>query len=238
MRVLTLIWVTLLLMASTIRGDEQWPEFRGPRGDGSSRATDLPLHWSESENIAWKAEIHDRGWSSPVIWNDQIWVTTSTSDGHKLFALCIDRQSGKVVHDLHLFDVEKPEFVAPSNSYASPTSAIEEGRVYLHFGTNGTACVDTATGKTTWTRRDLNCNHEQGAGSSPILAGDYLIVNVDGRDVQYVIALDKRTAEMPGKQIVRLIIPATKNSSAKRIRSRQSFLTGEGLRWSAPVPKG
>jgi outer membrane protein assembly factor BamB len=185
----------VLVLVSLAWGGDQWPEFRGPRGDGHSTATQLPGTWTDQANVRWKTEIHDRGWSSPVIWDDQIWMTTSTADGHKLFALCVDRNTGKVLHDVPVFDVEKPEFVAPSNSYASPTPAIEAGRVYAHFGTNGTACLDTATGKILWTRRDLNCNHEQGAGSSPILAGEFLIVNVDGRDVQYVIALDKRTGQ-------------------------------------------
>ena len=171
-----------------------WPEFRGPSENGHAQAK-LPLNWDERRNVLWRAEVHDRGWSSPVVWGNQVWVTSSTVDGRKLYGICFDVQTGKVIHDLHLFDVEKPQFVAPSNSYASPTPAIETGRVYLHFGTNGTACVDTETGKTIWTRRDLNCDHEQGAGSSPTLVDGKLIVHVDGRDAQYIVALDKHTGK-------------------------------------------
>ncbi|MBS0266677.1 MAG: PQQ-binding-like beta-propeller repeat protein [Planctomycetes bacterium] len=181
--------------SSQLCAADHWPQFRGPTGDGHAQATRLPTTWSDDRNVVWKTPIHDRGWSSPVIWDDQIWVTTSTPDGHTLFAVCVDRQSGRVLHDVPVFTVEKPEFVAPSNSYASPTAVIEQGRVYVHFGTNGTACLDTYSGRILWTRRDLNCNHEQGAGSSPILLGDLFIVNVDGRDVQYVIALNKLTGE-------------------------------------------
>ncbi len=172
-----------------------WPQFRGPQANGHADADGLPLKWSEKENVVWKTPIHDLGWSSPVIWKDAIWVTTATSDGHRAFAVCLDRASGKVVHDVKVFDTEKPEHVATVNSHASPTPVIEDGRLYAHYGTYGTACLDTASGKVLWTRRDLNCDHHEGPGSSPMLWGNLLIVNVDGRDVQYVVALDKATGK-------------------------------------------
>ncbi len=172
-----------------------WPEFRGPWGSGHAAGTGLPLTWSETANIAWKTAIHDRGWSSPVIWDQQVWVTTATEDGTRLFAISLDRDTGDVLHDVQVFAVAEPEHIATVNSYASPTSAVEPGRVYVHYGTYGTACLDTATGQILWTRRDLNCDHHEGPGSSPILFEDLLIVHVDGRDVQYVIALDKATGQ-------------------------------------------
>ncbi|MHB0956636.1 MAG: outer membrane protein assembly factor BamB family protein [Pirellulaceae bacterium] len=170
---------------------ENWPEFRGPTADGHSAASGLPLTWSETKNIAWKTPVHDYGWSSPVVWDNQVWLTTATEDGKQLFAVCLDCDSGKILHDVKVFDVEKPEHVASVNSYASPTPAIEAGRVYVHYGTYGTACLDTQSGQVLWTRRDLNCDHHEGPGSSPILFENLLIVHVDGRDVQYVVALDK-----------------------------------------------
>ena len=183
----------LALVAPVAAAGENWPQFRGPSGDGHSDATGLPLSWSETENVAWKTPIHDRGWSSPVVWQDQIWLTTATADGHQMFAVCVDRQSGKIVHDLKIFDTEKPDHIAAVASYASPTAVIEAGRVYLHYGSYGTACLDTTSGSVLWTRRDLKCDHHEGPGSSPILFGNLLIFHVDGRDVQYVIALDKAT---------------------------------------------
>jgi outer membrane protein assembly factor BamB len=158
-----------------------------------SDAAGLPVRWGEGENVRWKTPIHDKGWSSPVVWGDQVWLTTARADGTRLFGVCVDRRTGRVVHDLAVFDVDKPAFCHPFNSYASPTPAVEEGRVYLHFGSAGTACVDTATGKVLWARRDLPCNHHRGAGSSPILFEDLLILTFDGFDRQYVAALDKRT---------------------------------------------
>jgi outer membrane protein assembly factor BamB len=160
----------------------------------------LPIKWSESENVQWKTAIHGKGWSSPVVWGDQIWLTTATADGHEMFGVCVDRATGKIVHDLKIFENQKPAFCHPFNSYASPTPVIEEGRVYLHFGTYGTACLDTATGRVLWTRRDLLCDHWRGPGSSPILHANLLIVHFDGHDVQYVVALDKKSGQTVWKK--------------------------------------
>ncbi|MHB0957398.1 MAG: outer membrane protein assembly factor BamB family protein [Pirellulaceae bacterium] len=187
----------LLVFSTTLlRADHNWPQFRGPEGNGhAAQATGLATVWSESENITWKTPIHGRGWSSPVIWENQVWLTTATEDGRKLFAMCVDLDAGHVIHDLHLFDVANPDEIHVTNSYASPTPVLEPGRIYVHFGTYGTACLDTGTGKILWQRRDLPCNHWRGPGSSPILFEDLLIVNLDGFDLQYVVALDKNTGE-------------------------------------------
>jgi len=188
--VCAILWCAL---PTTAAGN--WPQFRGPAGDGRTDATGLPLSWSETQNIVWKTPIHDRGHSSPVLWGDQVWLTTATKDGKQMFALCVDRRTGKILHDLKVFDVEKPEPIHGLNSYASPTPVIEDGRVYLHFGTYGTACLDTQTGQPLWTRRDLNCNHFRGPGSSPLVFEDLLILHYDGFDVQYLVALDKMTGK-------------------------------------------
>ncbi|MCP4379173.1 MAG: PQQ-like beta-propeller repeat protein [bacterium] len=172
-----------------------WPEFRGPSGDGHSNVTGIPLKWSADENVTWKTPIHGHGWSSPVIWGNQVWMTTAENKGKELYAICVDRQSGKIVHDIKLFNVKEPQPANAMNSYASPSPIIETGRVYLNFGTYGMACLDTKTGKTVWSRRDLNCDHEVGPGASGISYGSMLIVPVDGCDVQYVIALEKKTGK-------------------------------------------
>ncbi len=197
----SLFSVIVVSATLSLSADDHWSQFRGPAGDGHARAAEPPLKWSETENVVWKTPIHDRGWSSPVIWKSQIWMTTALRSGHKLFAICVDRDSGEIVHDIHLFDVEDPQRIAAINSFASPTPVIEEGRVYVHYGTYGTACLDSSTGDLLWSRRDLKCDHEAGAGpgSSPFLVGDRLVMNVDGRDVQYVIALDKTTGDTAWK---------------------------------------
>jgi len=192
--------ILLAYLATGVSAGDNWPQFRGPQGAGHSDATGLPVKWSEKENVVWKTPIHDKGWSSPVIWGNQIWMTTAREDGKEMFAVCVDRDTGKIIYDLKVFDVEKPAFCIAFNSYASPTPVIEQGRVYVHFGTYGTACLDTATGKNLWERRDLNCNHHRGPGSSPILYDNLLIVNFDGFDVQYVVALDKKTGKTVWKK--------------------------------------
>jgi outer membrane protein assembly factor BamB len=174
---------------------DDWPQFRGPTGDGHVAAKALPLKFSDSENVKWKTAIHGKGWSSPVIMGSQVWLTTATEDGTELSALCVDKESGKILHDKVLFRVATPQFCHKFNSYASPTPVIEQGRVYVTFGSPGTACLDTATGEQIWERTDFVCNHYRGAGSSPIIWGDLLIMNFDGSDFQYVVALDKKTGK-------------------------------------------
>jgi outer membrane protein assembly factor BamB len=175
--------------------EEQWNQYRGPNADGTSSATGLPTKWSATENIKWHAPIRGKSWSSPVIWNQQVWVTTAPADGKELFAICLDRETGKVIHDIKVFDVPEPQYCHERNSYASCTPFIEQDRIYVHYGVHGTACLDTTSGKILWTRNDLECNHHRGAGSSPIVWQDLLILTFDGFDVQYVIALDKETGK-------------------------------------------
>ncbi len=192
-RILFTAWVGSAWLA--LADAEPWPQFRGPRGDGTSMSAGLPIEWSEQRNVRWKTPIHGRAWSSPVVWGGQVWVSTATEEGDRLSAVCLDLDSGRIIHDLKLFDVEAPQFAHRFNTYASPTPVIEEGRVYITFGSPGTACLDTATGRVLWERRDFVCNHFRGAGSSPILDGDLLIMNFDGSDHQFVVALDKRIGQ-------------------------------------------
>ncbi len=190
--------LSLLLLAALalpLRAASNWPQFRGPDGDGHSDATGLPLKWSESENVKWKTPIHGKAWSSPVIWGDQIWLATATEDGKELSIVRVDKSTGKVTLDEKLFDVANPQFCHKFNSYASCTPVIEEGRVYVTFGSPGTACLDTKSGKVLWERRDFVCNHFRGAGSSPILYGNLVIMNFDGSDFQFIVALDKKTGK-------------------------------------------
>jgi outer membrane protein assembly factor BamB len=189
------IGVVALLAARFDLAAQHWPQFRGPRGDGSSDSVGLPLTWSETNHIKWKTPIHGRAWSSPVIWDRQIWLTTATEDGLQLFAVCIDRDTGKIIHDLKLFDVARQTDIRKYNTYASPTPVIEPGRLYVTFGSAATACLDTKTGGVLWARRDLECNHYRGPGSSPIVFENLLIMNFDGSDHHFVIALNKETGK-------------------------------------------
>ncbi len=194
MRIFGLVFLTLATTTQTLVA-ENWPAFRGPRGDGITNATGVPVEWNETKNLVWKTAIHGRGWSSPVVWEDQIWLTTATEDGKKQSAICVDASTGDILHDLVVFENEEPRFCHPSNSYASCTPTIEDGRLYVHFGSYGTAAIDTVTGKKLWERRDLECDHFRAPASSPILFEDVLVVAYDGFDVQYVVGFDKHTGE-------------------------------------------
>ncbi len=185
----------LLLFSESGSASENWPRFRGPYGNGHSNATTVPLKWSETENIVWKTKTHGKAWSSPVIWDDEVWLSTATEDGKKMALLCVDRQSGKIKHDIIVFHNDDPDFCHDFNSYASCTPVMEEGVIYPHFGKYGTACIDTATGEKIWERRDFDCDHHRGPGSSPIIYKNLLIVAYDGVDVQYIAAIDKRNGK-------------------------------------------
>jgi outer membrane protein assembly factor BamB len=181
-----------------------WPEFRGPWGDGhvsapgDTRPIGLPLHWSETNNVKWKTEIPYRGWSAPVVMGGQVWLTTATEDGHDFFAICVDATTGKVRFNEKVFHTDNPEPLgngASMNCYATPSPVIEAGRLYVHFGSFGTACLDTGTGKVLWKRDDLRCRHYRGPSSSPVAFENLLILTFDGADLQYVVALDKQTGK-------------------------------------------
>src|ERR1051326_4333636 len=124
--------------------DVNWPEFRGPRGNGTTTSQHLPLHWEDKSTdgiVKWETPIHGKAWSSPVIWGERIWLTTATEDGHELFVVCVSKNTGGILQDQKLFEVAKPQYCIPFNSYASPTPATEEGRVYITFGAAGTAAL-------------------------------------------------------------------------------------------------
>ncbi len=186
----------LLLGFCSLASASNWPEFRGPNQNGHALATAKPpVTWSETNNVKWKTPIHGKAWSSPVVWGKQIWFTTATPDAKQLSVVCVDADSGKILRDEKRFEVERPQFHHAANSPASPTPVLEDGRIYITFGSPGTACLDTQTGKVLWERRDIECNHYRGAGSSPILYRDLLIMNFDGSDAQFIIALDKKTGK-------------------------------------------
>ncbi len=187
-----------ILLALATLGPVQhsdWPEYRGPRCDGTALGAELPLRWSEEQNVRWKTEVHGRGWSSPVVLGERIWLTTATPEGTKLSVLALDLATGKVLVDRLLYEVDAPESRNALNSYASPSPVVADGRVFVSFGTYGTACLDAATAETVWERRDLRCDHMEGPGSSPFLHDGRLFLNVDGGDVQYVVALDAKSGE-------------------------------------------
>ncbi|MEX0793847.1 MAG: PQQ-binding-like beta-propeller repeat protein, partial [Pirellulaceae bacterium] len=185
-----------LMIHSALRAE--WPQFRGPRGDGVAEVKDAPLRWSTTENIAWRTEVLGTGWSSPILVGDKIWMTTSEVEGKGpvvLKAVEVDLASGELGKIVELFQIVEPVALHTTNSNASPTPVTDGSRLYCHFGTYGTCCVDTATAKVVWRNQEHQLDHDTGPGSSPVLVGEHLIFPCDGLDVQYVAALDKETGE-------------------------------------------
>lgn len=196
--------LALLLAFSLHTARADWPQFRGPFGDGHASASGdttsmgLPLQWSETNNVKWKTAIPNRGWSTPVVMGGQVWMTSATIDGHDFFAICVDEASGQILHNEQVFHSDDPEPLgngASMNCYATPSPVIEAGRVYVHFGSFGTACLDTKTGGVLWKRDDLRCRHYRGPSSSLAMWDNLLILTFDGANLQYLAALDKQTGK-------------------------------------------
>ena len=199
MRFLRTTFVALALLATISLAAEDWPQFRGPDGEGHSTETGLPLQWSESQNIRWKTPVTGRGWSSPVVANGRVWLTTSVERQGRasLRVLAYDVQSGKEVVNAEVFSLPNAVLKNEKNSLASPTPILEGERVYVHFGADGTAALST-DGKIVW-KITLPYDSMHGNGGSPTLYRDLLIVNCDGSDDAYVVALDKNTGKIRWK---------------------------------------
>jgi outer membrane protein assembly factor BamB len=192
-----LVWL-LVLQARA----EDWPEFRGPTGQGLYSGKPLPLKWGPETNVVWKVAIPGRGWSSPVIVGNRVYLTTAVvtdevKDHVSLRAICLDTESGKIIWDREVFkqDGETASMINEKNSHASPTPIVRDKRLYLHFGHQGTACLDL-DGKIIWTNRELTYDPKHGNGGSPVLFDRKLIFSADGNDKQFVAALDAGTGRV------------------------------------------
>jgi outer membrane protein assembly factor BamB len=175
--------------------DSNWTHFRGSNLEGISTDCKVPVLWNDTTNVIWKTEIKGKGWSSPVVYGNQIWVTTATTDGKEMSGICVDFKSGRILFDILLFKQDSIYGKHSINSYATPTPCIEEGFVYLNFGSTGTACVSTGDGKIVWKRDDFKVEHAQGPGASPMLYQDLLILHFEGTDRQFIVALNKKSGE-------------------------------------------
>ncbi len=213
-----------IFTAQLAQAEHEWPQWRGPEGQGHAvTATNLPTVWSETKNVAWKTPIIGQGHSSPVISGEEIWLTTAVDqpadDADKaerlkvntgnqplniaakvtFYALCINRDTGKIEKNVKLWTVDKPQWVHQLNTYASPSPILRDGNLYCHFGSFGTGCVNTKSGKVVWMNRELEVMHENGPGSTPALWKNRLILTFDGSDKQFVAALDTETGELAWK---------------------------------------
>jgi outer membrane protein assembly factor BamB len=181
---------------------ENWPEFRGLTGQGHSTESGLPIEWSATKNVAWKQTIAGQGWSSPVLYNGRLYLTTAvpseTGSQLSLRALCLDAANGKPRWDSEVFGSNESVAIHKKNSHASPTPIVEGNRLYVHFGHQGTACLDL-NGIILWRNSSLSYPPVHGNGGSPILVDDALVFSCDGGSDPFVVALNKVNGEVRWK---------------------------------------
>jgi outer membrane protein assembly factor BamB len=196
-----LVIAAALSLAAVSLSAEDWPQFRGPTGQGHSTERGLPVDWSETQNVAWKTPVPGIGWSSPVVAGGRVWLTTSVDTGSRLpinsslRVLAFDAASGKEVVNVEVFRNRSAGYINPKNSRASPTPILDGDRVYVHFGAEGTAAL-TTSGEIVWKTQQYKYETQHGAGGSPVVYGDLLIFNCDGwADDAFVVALDKNTGK-------------------------------------------
>jgi outer membrane protein assembly factor BamB len=196
----------LWIAAAAIRA-ENWPQFRGPTGQGHSAETRVPLKWSATENLAWKTELPGQSWSSPIVWADRVFVTTATDDGESCRVLALDRKAGTILWNKEVFKqvLRRKE---GRNTYATPTPATDGERVYACFGDGSFAALSFA-GELAWTNRSYPHYSQHGLASSLILHRGLLIMARDGSsggedkgfgwqkpwDQAFILALDPRTGQ-------------------------------------------
>ncbi len=207
----TTIFVSLLFATClTAVHAEDWLEFRGPTGQGTTTATNIPTEWGPDSNVLWKKKIAGKGWSSPVVDGDRIYLTTAVPIGEEKVAseskfkkkvenafslrtVCLDKQTGDVIWNVEVFQVPPETGIHPKNSHASPTPLMHGDRIYVHFGTFGTAALDLS-GKEIW-KKTIEYKPVHGSGGSPVLFEDLLIFSCDGGEDPFVIALDANSGK-------------------------------------------
>ncbi len=211
-------WACSLALGASLAaaGEGDWPQFRGPRGQGVAESTGLPNVWSATENIAWKVPIAGRGWSSPIVWGDRIFLTTVTSADdreerkrgiyfggdprdkpqapHQWRVVCLDRRDGHQLWEQVAHEGIPPEAVHRKNTYASETPATDGERVYAYFGNLGVFCY-SLSGELLWTRPlgSYKIADGMGTGSSPTLFGGRLFVVNDNEEKSFLTAIDGKT---------------------------------------------
>jgi outer membrane protein assembly factor BamB len=181
----------------------EWTQFRGPNGDGVSHATNIPIQWSATENVVWKQSISGSGWSSPVLSQGRLYLTTAIgaeTGAASLRAVCLDAADGRIVWNVEVFRPEASgaQRAHTKNSLASPTPIIDGDRLYVHFGHMGTAALDL-DGNILWRQATLNYRPRHGNGGSPVLVNDLLVFSVDAEADPFVVALDSGTGEVRWK---------------------------------------
>jgi outer membrane protein assembly factor BamB len=196
MKLPTIALACIVLFVVAAARAEEWPGWRGPRGDGTSDEKSLPLTWSKTENVCWKTPIPGKGHSSPIVWGDRVFVTTCLEDKGERMLICLDRREGKLLWQRVVLTA-KLEQKHPLNSYASATPVTDGKHVwaaFLAYPDMQVACYDF-DGKRVWMRSPGKLLSEHGFSNSPVLHKNLIILNGDQDAKAYLVALDKETGE-------------------------------------------
>ena len=194
-----LLLVFSLVAAIATASAENWPGFRGPTRQGHSSEKNLPLNWSADTNILWKTPISGEGWSSPIIWNDRVFVTSATDNGAQCHIIALDRRSGKILWDTTVF-TQNTRRKEGKNSWATPTPTTDGKAIHAVFGGGGVAAVD-ADGKLLWKNLDVDFYSRHGLGASPLLHENLLIMPYDGSNPNFDPSQKPTDSERLGWQI-------------------------------------
>lgn len=239
LRFIAILTLTATTLGIPPAGAQDWPQFRGPNGDGCAVAKNLPERWGGFDGPAWQTEIPGNGWSSPVVVKGSIWLTSAlqsaldekgrekklaanpvltpdfqTHASVTLLAIEVDAQSGKILRQIELFTADDPKPIHAQNTYASPTPVSDGEHLFCHFGSLGTVCLEMKSGKVLW-KKVLAIDEITGPGGSPVLWKDQLIFACDGTDQQFVIALEK----LAGKELWRTNRPTLQSEDSKLRRA-------------------
>ncbi len=185
-----------------------WPEFRGTTGQGLADGCNPPAIWDLEKNVRWKAPIAGQGWSSPIVRGDRIFLTTAVpADGdpptrQSLRVVCLDLATGATRWDKEIFSktIGPDVKLHKKNSHASPTPIADEQHLFVHFGPDGTACLDF-DGKVIWANDRLRYNPQHGAGGSPIFSGPRLVFHADGVEEPFIAALHRDSGAVAWKTV-------------------------------------
>ena len=234
---LSILVVTLFATSLTAAENSTWPDFRGPTGNGRAASDKLPTRWSENSNIRWKVKTEGEGWSTPIVWKNQIWLTSATKDGTKMFAVGYDGNTGKVIKRVPLLTVRDPEKKNKLNSYASPSPAVSGDVIYFSFGTYGLCAFDLKAQRIRW-MQVFKIDHQEGPGSSVVAHANMVICHYDGRDQQFVLALNKRDGRMLWKLRRSIDLKKVPDYSRKAFTTPYIMRTPNGYRMISPAAQG
>ena len=174
-------------------GERYWPRWRGPSGQGVVEEGEYPDTWSDTTNVLWKTTVPGTGHSSPIVWADRIFLTTSRNRGQRVSILSFRRSDGELLWETDAPE-GRPEYTHGKNSPASATAATDGERVYASFGSRGVLAVDF-DGTVVWHREFGHIDNYHGPAGSPLLYRDTVIIYQDQNGGAFVTALDTRTGE-------------------------------------------